>query len=126
MTFGGSDGHRCLPAPCGHAARRSPGSGALPGLAQLLLTLVFAGWLLADDLRSRPSPWRWVALALGTGGALLSDYCVIHLDIASVALITLVWWRGRAAPARAAAVTALAAGAVLFVPVGARAPRPDT
>jgi mannosyltransferase len=91
----------------------------------LVLTLVFAGWLLADDLLRRPSRWRWVALAVVTGGALLSHYWAIHLGIASVLLLAVVWWRAsqttepigpdvRAGVLRVA--TALAAGAVLFVP----------
>jgi len=104
----------------------------------LVLTLVFAGWLLADDLLARPSRWRWAALAAVTGGALLSHYWAIHLGIASVLLLAWTWWRvgragGRIGPdvppdgtwrptgpdVRAGVVrvaTALAAGALLFVP----------
>lgn len=104
----------------------------------LVLTLVFAGWLLADDLLHRPSRWRWAALAAVTGGALLSHYWAIHLGVASVLLLAVVWWRagrtgepigpdvapgGTSEPigpdVRAGVlrvVTALAAGAVLFVP----------
>jgi mannosyltransferase len=94
----------------------------------LVLTLVFAGWLLADDLLARPSRWRWAALAAVTGGALLSHYWAIHLGIASVALLAWTWWRaGRTSEAigsdvaavRAGVVrvvSALAAGAVLFLP----------
>lgn len=103
----------------------------------LVLTLVFAGWLLADELLRAPSRWRWVALALVTGGALLSHYWVIHLGIASVLLLAWTWWRaGRTTAPIGAQVapgdtsepipdvrrgllrvaTALAAGAVLFLP----------
>ncbi|HEX4977341.1 MAG TPA: glycosyltransferase family 39 protein [Nocardioides sp.] len=84
----------------------------------LVLTLVFAGWLLADDLLRQPSRWRWLALAAITGGALLSHYWAIHLGIASVLLLGWSWWRadpeGRRAVLRV--TTALAAGAALFLP----------
>jgi len=108
----------------------------------LVLTLVFAGWLLADDLRQRPSRWRWLALAVVTGGALLSHYWAIHLGIASVLLLAWTWWRagrpnapigalgeqghtnapiGALGPAEVRrgvlrVATALAAGAMLFLP----------
>jgi len=84
----------------------------------LVLTLVFAGWLLADDLRARSSRWRWAALALVTGGALLSHYWAIHLGIAAVLLLAWTWWRGEADERRGAlrVATALAAGALLFLP----------
>jgi mannosyltransferase len=91
----------------------------------LVLTLVFAGWLLADDLLARPSRWRWAALVAVTGGTLLSHYWAIHLGIAAVLLLGAVWWRaGRTSEpigpdVRAGVVrivTALAAGALLFVP----------
>lgn len=86
----------------------------------LVLTLVFAGWLLADDLLRQPSRRRWVALALVTGGVLLSHYWAIHLGIASVLLLAWTWWRASpTADVRRGVlrvVTALAAGAVLFLP----------
>lgn len=84
----------------------------------LVLTLVFAGWLLADDLLERPDRRRWAALAVVTGGAVLSHYWVLYLGVAAAALVALRWWRGdRAARAGAVRVgTALAAGAVAFVP----------
>jgi len=90
----------------------------------LVLTVVFAGWLLADDLLHRPSRLRWVALAVVTGGALLSHYWAIHLGIASVLLLAWTWWRagrgdGSGLPDRRGVVrvtTALAAGALLFLP----------
>jgi len=103
----------------------------------LVLVLVFAGWLLADDLLASPSRWRWVALAGVTGAALLSHYWAIHLGIASVLLLAWTWWRaGRTSAPIGAHVslgdtnapilpdrrgvlrvlTALAAGAVLFLP----------
>jgi len=84
----------------------------------LVLVLVFAGWLLADDLLHRSSRWRWVALAVVTGGALLSHYWTLYVGVAAVALLALVWWRGEQ-EARAGAVrvaSGLAAGAVLFLP----------
>lgn len=84
----------------------------------LVLTLVFAGWLLADDLLDRPDRRRWAALALVTGGAVLSHYWVLYLGVAAAGLLALRWWRGDAT-ARAGAVrvaTALAAGLVAFVP----------
>src|SRR3546814_18898503 len=62
----------------------------------LVLTLVFAGWLLADDLLHRRDRWRWVALASVTGGAVLTHYWVLHLGIAPVSLLPLRWWRGAA------------------------------
>ena len=84
----------------------------------LVLTLVFAGWLLADDLLHRRDRWRWVALASVTGGAVLTHYWVLHLGIAAVALLALRWWRGdaqqRAGSVRVA--SALAAGSLAFVP----------
>jgi mannosyltransferase len=84
----------------------------------LVLTLVFAAWLLADDLLARRDRLRWIALAAVTGGAVLAHYWVLHLGIAAVALLALRWWRGDAA-ARAGSVrvaTALAVGALAFVP----------
>jgi len=83
----------------------------------LVMVLVFAGWLLADDLLARPSRWRWAALAVVTGGALLAHYWAIHLGIASVLLLAWTWWRrpgDRRAVLRVG--SALAAGAVLFLP----------
>lgn len=84
----------------------------------LVLTLVFAGWLLADDLLDRPDRLRWAGLALVTGGAVLSHYWVLHLGVAAAALLALRWWRGddhaRAGALRVA--TALAVGALAFVP----------
>ncbi|HET7721204.1 MAG TPA: glycosyltransferase family 39 protein [Acidimicrobiales bacterium] len=86
----------------------------------LVLTLVFAGWLLADDLLRAPSRWRWAALAVVTSGGLLSHYWTIHLGIASVLLLAWTWWRaGRTSEVRRGVVrvaAALAAGAVLFLP----------
>ena len=84
----------------------------------LVLTLVFAGWLLADDLLRRSSRWRWGALALVTGAALLSHYWVAYVGLAAVVVLALRWWRGgqeeRAGALRVG--SALAAGALLFVP----------
>ena len=84
----------------------------------LVLTLVFAAWLLADDLLGRRDRIRWVALAVVTGGAVLSHYWVLHLGIAAVGLLALRWWRGgeeeRAGSIRVA--SALAVGSLAFVP----------
>ncbi len=84
----------------------------------LVVLFVFAGWLLADDLLVRPSRWRWVALAVLTGAALLSHYWVIYLGVAAVVLLAWRWWRGEPddRPGCLRVVTALAAGAVLFLP----------
>lgn len=84
----------------------------------LVVLLVFAGWLLADDLLHRPSRWRWSALALCTGAALLSHYWAIYLGVAAVVLLAWRWWRGDRAsrPGCLRVASALAAGAVLFVP----------
>lgn len=84
----------------------------------LVLTLVFAGWLLADDLLGRSDRLRWIALAVVTGGAVLSHYWVLYLGAAAAAVLALRWWRGDA-EARAGSVrvaSALAAGLVAFVP----------
>lgn len=84
----------------------------------LVLTLVFAGWLLADDLLARRDRLRWVALAVVTGGAVLSHYWVLHLGIAAVGALAVRWWRGDA-EARAGALrvaSALAVGSLAFVP----------
>lgn len=84
----------------------------------LLLTLVFAAWLLADDLLDRRDRLRWVALVVVTGGAVLSHYWVLHLGIAAVGLLALRWWRGdaeqRAGSIRVA--SALAVGSLAFIP----------
>src|SRR3546814_13086618 len=63
----------------------------------LVLTLVFAGWLLADDLLHRRDRWRWVALAPVTGGAVLTPHWVLRLGLAAVATLALRWWWGDAA-----------------------------
>lgn len=84
----------------------------------LVLLLVFAAWLLADDLLRGASRWRWAALALITGGALLSHYWSAYVGVAAVIVLALRWRRGDAAE-RAGAVrvaSALAAGALLFLP----------
>lgn len=84
----------------------------------LVLLLVFAGWLLADDLLDRRDARRWVALAVVTGGAVLTHYWVLHLGIAAVGLLALRWWRGDA-EARAGSVrvaSAMAVGSLAFVP----------
>lgn len=82
----------------------------------LLAVLVLAGWLVADDLRHGPDRRRWVALALLTGASLLTHYWALYLGAAAVGLLAWQWWR---TGARAAAVrigSALAAGALLFLP----------
>lgn len=84
----------------------------------LVLLLVFAAWLLADDLLARRDRLRWIALAVVTGGAVLTHYWVLHLGIAAVGLLALRWWKGDAEQ-RAGAVrvaSALAVGSLAFVP----------
>lgn len=84
----------------------------------LVLLLVFAGWLLGDDLLARRDRLRWIALAAVTGGAVLTHYWVLHLGIAGVALLALRWWRGDA-EARAGSLrvaSAMAVGSLAFVP----------
>jgi mannosyltransferase len=84
----------------------------------LVLLLVFAAWLLADDLLARRDRLRWVALAVVTGGAVLTHYWVLHLGIAAVGLLALRWWKGdteqRAGAVRV--VSALAVGSLAFLP----------
>ncbi len=84
----------------------------------LVLAMVFAAWLLADDLLGRRDRLRWAALAVVTGGAVLTHYWVLHLGVAAVGLLALRWWRGgpeeRAGSLRVA--SAMAVGALAFVP----------
>jgi mannosyltransferase len=84
----------------------------------VVLTLVFAAWLLADDLLAGRDRLRWAALAVVTGGAVLTHYWLLHLGIAAVAVLGLRWWRGdaeqRAGSVRVA--SALAVGSLAFVP----------
>lgn len=84
----------------------------------LVVLLVFAGWLLADDLLDRPSRWRWSALAMLTGAALLTHYWVLYLVVAAVVLLAWRWRRAgdssRSGCLRVA--TSLAGGAALFAP----------
>lgn len=82
----------------------------------LLLVLVFAGWLVADDLRRRPDRRRWVALALLTGAGLLTHYWVVYLVAAGGVAVGLAWWRSGERAAALRIGTALAAGGLLFVP----------
>lgn len=84
----------------------------------LVVLFVFAAWLLADDLLDRPSRWRWAALAALTGAALLTHYWVLYLGVAAIVVLAWRWWRTDG-PSRSGClrvVTALAAGAVLFLP----------
>ncbi len=78
--------------------------------------LAFAAWLVAEDLRSRPNRWRWVLLAVLTGFLLLTHYWAIYLGLAAVLLLG---WRWARSGARAEALrvgSALAVGAILFLP----------
>ena len=84
----------------------------------LVLMLVFAAWLLADDLLHRPSRWRWAALAVVTGGALLSHYWTAYVGVAAVVVLALRWRRGDADERDGVlrVASGLAAGALLFLP----------
>lgn len=84
----------------------------------MVWVLALAGWLLADDLRRRPSRRRWTALAIVTGAALLTHYWAIYLGGAAVVALAVWWWRGGADQRRAALRigSALAAGTIAFLP----------
>lgn len=82
----------------------------------LVVLLVFAGWLLADDLRAGAGRGRWVALAAVTGAGLLTHYWVIYLGAAAVVVLAWRWWRRGARDEAIRIGSALAAGAVLFLP----------
>lgn len=82
----------------------------------LLMLLVFAGWLLADDLRSAPDRRRWIALAVVTGTALLTHYWVIYLGAAAVVVLAWRWWRRGERTVAIRIGSALAAGSLLFLP----------
>lgn len=82
----------------------------------LVMALVFAGWLLADDLRTRGDRGRWAALAAVTGAALLTHYWTIYLCAAAVLVLAWRWWRRGARHEAVRIGSALTAGAVLFLP----------
>lgn len=78
--------------------------------------LVLAAWLVADDLRARSDRRRWAALAVLTGAALLTHYWALYLGFAAVVVPAWRWWRHGARVEALRIGSALAAGAVLFVP----------
>lgn len=82
----------------------------------LLMLLVFAGWLLADDLRHGPGRLRWAALAVVTGAALLTHYWSMYLGAAAVLALAWRWWRQGSRTEAIRIGSSLAAGTVLFVP----------
>lgn len=78
--------------------------------------LAFAAWLVAEDLRSRPDRRRWFVLALLTGLLLLTHYWAIYLGLAAVVLLGWRWARAGARDEALRVGSALAAGAILFLP----------
>ncbi len=78
--------------------------------------VALAAWLIADDLRKAPDRRRWIALALLTGLLLLTHYWAIYLGIAAVILLGWRWARCGARDEAIRVGSALAAGAVLFLP----------
>ncbi len=101
----------------------------------LAFTLVLLAWLLAEDLLGRRcavddadagagtgavggTAWRWAALAACTGAAVLTHYWALYAGAAAVVLLAAAWWRGDGPRRRRCALvaSALAAGAVAFVP----------
>lgn len=84
----------------------------------LVMVLVLAGWLLADDARRDPAWWRLVAIAVLSGLLLLTHYWGFwFLGTAGIVLLVHAW-RGEGA-ARSAAIRiaiAIAAGSLLFLP----------
>ncbi len=86
----------------------------------LVILLVFAGYLLLDDVvrRGRGGWWRWLGLVVVTAALLYSHYWAMWL-LAAVGVV-LVWeaWRGapEARPRALRAIAALVGGGVLFVP----------
>jgi mannosyltransferase len=91
----------------------------------LVILLVAAGWLVADDLRAgAPARWRIPALAGLTGLLFLTHYWGFFLVAAGGGLLLIeAWWRRRgaggdvaAARGPLAAAVGLAAGAIVFLP----------
>jgi hypothetical protein len=86
----------------------------------IVILLVFAGYLLLDDLvrLRRGGWWRWAGVVVITAALLYSHYWAMWL-VAAVGIL-MVWeaWRGVPAVRRPAlgAVAALVAGGVLFLP----------
>ena len=78
--------------------------------------LVLAAWLIADDLRVRSDGRRWATLAVLTGGVLLTHYWALYLGLAAVCVLAWRWWRHGARTEALRIGTALATGAVLFLP----------
>ena len=78
--------------------------------------LGLAAWLVADDLRRAPDRRRWAVLAGLTGALLLTHYWAIYLGLAAVLLLARRWWRSGARSEALRVGSALAGGAVLFLP----------
>lgn len=78
--------------------------------------LGLAAWLVADDLRRAPDRRRWLVLAALTGALLLTHYWAIYVGLAAVSLLAWRWWRLGARSEARRVGSALAAGAVLFLP----------
>ncbi|MGZ4681953.1 MAG: glycosyltransferase family 39 protein [Acidimicrobiales bacterium] len=87
----------------------------------LVMLLVFAGYLLVDDItrRGRDGLLRLIGLALVSGTLLLTHYWSFWLVGAVEVLLAWQWWRDRTPEIRrslARAFVAVAAGGLLFLP----------
>ncbi len=87
----------------------------------MVMLLVFAGYLLIDDItrRGRDGLLRLVGLALVSGALLLTHYWSFWLVGAVEVVLAWQWWRDRTPEIRrsvARAFVAVAAGGLLFLP----------
>lgn len=78
--------------------------------------LTLAAWLLSDDLRAGPNRLRWSMLAACAGALLLTHYWALYAGLAAVVVLGWRWHRSGARDEAVRIGSALAAGAVLFVP----------